>query len=156
MRFKTDRPWYSLSFFKATVGLVTLASPVAILAADPPKPAPKEGSASAAKVSYNKQIRPIFQANCQGCHQPAKPQGGYVMTEFARLMKAGDSKEPPIIAGKPDDSHLFDQITPQNGKTEMPKEKPPLAASDIDLVRQWIAQEQPTIRPTRPWPVMMP
>ena len=25
-----------------------------------------------APVSYYKQIRPIFQAHCQGCHQPAK------------------------------------------------------------------------------------
>ena len=101
MRFKTDRPWYSLSLFKATVGLVTLASPVAILAADPPKPTPKDAAASAAKVSYYKQIKPIFQTSCQGCHQPAKPQGGYVMTDFARLLKAGDSKEAPIVAGKP-------------------------------------------------------
>ena len=140
MRFKTDRPWYSLSLFKATVGLVTLASPVAILAADPPKPTPKDAAASAAKVSYYKQIKPIFQTSCQGCHQPAKPQGGYVMTDFARLLKAGDSKEAPIVAGKPDESYLFDQIVTQNGKAEMPKDKPPLAASDIDLVRQWISQ----------------
>ena len=140
MRFKTDRPWYSLSLFKATVGLVTLASPVAILAADPPKPTPKDAATSAAKVSYYKQIKPIFQTSCQGCHQPAKPQGGYVMTDFARLLKAGDSKEAPIVAGKPDESYLFNQIVLQNGKAEMPKDKPPLAASDIDLVRQWISQ----------------
>ena len=31
-------------------------------------------------VSYYKQIRPIFQAHCQGCHQPAKSSGAYVMT----------------------------------------------------------------------------
>ena len=115
----------------ASIGMLALAS-TTVLAADPP--------ASAAKVSYYKQIKPIFQANCQGCHQPAKPQGGYVMTEFARLLKAGDSKEAPIVAGKPDDSYLIDQITPHNGKAEMPKEKPPLAASDLDLIRQWVAQ----------------
>ncbi|HTU89144.1 MAG TPA: cytochrome c, partial [Gemmataceae bacterium] len=32
------------------------------------------------EVSYYKDVRRIFQQHCQGCHQPAKPQGGYVMT----------------------------------------------------------------------------
>lgn len=130
---------FSMKLPAAWAGLLTLATPVAIFAADPPKEQ-KDKPASEAKVSYHKQIKPIFQANCQGCHQPAKPQGGYVMTDFARLLKAGDSKEAPVVAGKPDDSYLMDQITPHNGKAEMPKSKPPLAASDIDLVRQWIAQ----------------
>ncbi|HEY4408323.1 MAG TPA: alpha-amylase family glycosyl hydrolase, partial [Acidimicrobiia bacterium] len=35
---------------------------------------------------YYKQIRPIFQAQCQGCHQPSKAGGGYVMTAFDRLL----------------------------------------------------------------------
>ena len=37
---------------------------------------------SSGEVSYYKQIRPILQAHCQGCHQPAKAKGGYVMTDF--------------------------------------------------------------------------
>ena len=36
-------------------------------------------------VSYHQQIRPLFQAKCQGCHQPAKPLGEYVMTSFDKL-----------------------------------------------------------------------
>ena len=42
-----------------------------------------------AKVSYYKDIRPVFQQNCNGCHQPAKPQGGFVMTANADLLKHG-------------------------------------------------------------------
>src|SRR5262245_21552610 len=34
------------------------------------------------KVSYYRDVRPLLQANCQGCHQPAKAKGGYVMTDF--------------------------------------------------------------------------
>lgn len=94
----------------------------------------------AAVVSYHKQVEPIFRAHCQGCHQPSKAQGGYVMTHTARLFVSGDSKEMPVVAGKPDESYLVDQITAHDGKAEMPKGKPPLAESDIDLIRQWIAQ----------------
>jgi len=49
-------------------------------AADPASPAP-------GKVSFYKDIRPIFQLHCQGCHQPAKPQGDYVITQYAELFK---------------------------------------------------------------------
>ena len=42
----------------------------------------KTSPGEAQKVSYDKQIRPIIQSHCQGCHQPAKAGGGYVMTSF--------------------------------------------------------------------------
>ncbi len=76
------------------------------------------------RVSYYKQIRPIFQAQCQGCHQPAKAGGGYVMTDFARLLAGGESKLAAIVPTKPEESNLLDQVTPEAGKAEMPKEKP--------------------------------
>ena len=47
----------------------------------------------------------IFQQHCQGCHQPAKAQGGYVMTSHADLLKKGDHDEPGIVPGKPDTEH---------------------------------------------------
>jgi mono/diheme cytochrome c family protein len=81
----------------------------------------KDGAGAIPKVSYDKQIRPIFQARCQGCHQPAKAGGGYVMTTFDRLLKGGDSDDLAIIPGKPAESHLIEQITPQASKAEMPQ-----------------------------------
>jgi len=100
------------------------------------------GAASEAsgKVSFYSQIRPIFQANCQGCHQPAKAKGGYVMTDFERLLLPGESGEKPVVAGKPEASFLLTQIVPVNGEAEMPRGKAPLPEVEIDLVRRWIAQ----------------
>jgi WD40 repeat protein len=97
-------------------------------------------TAAGPKVSYDKQIRPILQAQCQGCHQPAKAGGRYVMTAFDQLKKGGESDLPAIVPGKPDESFLIDQITPENGKAEMPQGKPPLAAAEIELIGRWIAQ----------------
>ena len=91
-------------------------------------------------VSFYTQIRPIFQANCQGCHQPAKAKGDYVMTEFDQLLKAGKSGDKPIVSGKPVESFLLQQITPTNGEAEMPKGKPPLHEVEIELVKRWIAE----------------
>ena len=44
------------------------------------------------KVSYYREIRPILQANCQGCHQPAKSKGGFVMTDFKKLLAGGETE----------------------------------------------------------------
>src|SRR5262249_15154365 len=101
----------------------------------------KNGAAkSAATVSYFRDVRPIFQANCQGCHQPAKAMGDYVMTDLAALVKGGESGDPAIVPGKPDESYLVKQITPDGGKAEMPKDKEPLAEDLIKKIRQWIAE----------------
>src|SRR5947207_788263 len=59
------------------------------------KPAPVPDT-----VSYYKDVRPIFVVHCQGCHQPAKPMGGFVMTSHADLLKKGDSDEPGVVAAK--------------------------------------------------------
>ena len=72
------------------------------------------------QVSYYKQIRPIFQAHCQGCHQPAKSGGDYVMTSFARLLKGGESEDAAVVPGKVELSYLIELITPMDGKAEMP------------------------------------
>ena len=97
--------------------------------------------ASATKVSFHKQIKPLFQAHCQGCHQPAKQGGGYEMTSFSRLLKGGESGSAAVVAGKPAASYLLELVTPdKSGRAEMPKGKDPLSATDLELVRRWIAE----------------
>ncbi len=93
-----------------------------------------------ARVSFHKQLRPILQANCYGCHQPAKAKGGYAMTVFDKLLAGGESNEPAIVRGDPGKSGLYQMIVPSAGEAEMPKGKKPLAQVEIDLVRKWIAE----------------
>ena len=70
-------------------------------------------------VSFYKDIRPIFQANCQGCHQPSKDKGKYIMTDFAKLIQGGDSGDPAIVPGDPQNSYLVEVITPIDGEPEI-------------------------------------
>ena len=91
-------------------------------------------------MSYFRQVRPIFQTHCQGCHQPAKPMGELVMTHFDGLLKGGESGEPAVVPGKPEKSNLLAQITPRDGKAEMPKDRDPLSETDLQLIRRWIAE----------------
>ena len=56
-----------------------------------------------APISYYKQIRPLIQAKCQGCHQASIPSGKYVMTSYADVMKGGASGA-CIVRKKPEAS----------------------------------------------------
>lgn len=116
------------------VGLTALA-PLFAAAADPAKP-----DAAAGPVSYYRDIRPIVQQHCQGCHQPAKPEGGYVMTEHAALLKAGESGNAAVVPGKPEKSHLLELIRVTDGKAEMPQNRPPLPAAQYALVERWVKE----------------
>jgi WD40 repeat protein len=100
----------------------------------------KKEAAAPQKISFDKQIRPIFQGVCVGCHQPAKAKGNYVMTSREKLLAAGESKLPPVVPGDPAKSNLLKLITPDKGEAEMPKGKKALSAVEIGLVRQWIAE----------------
>ena len=62
------------------------------------------------------------------------------MTDFARLVAGGESGEAAISPENPDESYLLDLIMPTDGEAEMPKEGKPLADTQIDLIRRWIAQ----------------
>ena len=91
-------------------------------------------------VSFDKQIRPILQVRCYGCHQPARPGGEYDMTSFRKLLAGGETDVPAIVPFKPEDSYLIDQITPVDGQAEMPKRARTLPETAIDLVRRWITE----------------
>ena len=100
-----------------------------------------EPTNEAAPVSFFKDVLPILrQKNCTGCHQPAKRGGEYVMTEFAALLKGGESGEAAVVPGKPDKSYLLGQITPSGGKAEMPKDAAPLTEAEVATIRKWIEQ----------------
>lgn len=94
-----------------------------------------------AAISYEKQIKPILQAHCQGCHQPAKAKSDYIMTSFDRLLAGGESGKKAIVPGKPEASYLLEEITPHEGKAAMPPDgRLPLADAEVELIRNWIAQ----------------
>jgi len=94
----------------------------------------------AALVSFYREVRPILQAHCQGCHQPAKAGGGYVMTSVDAMQRQGDSELVGVAPGKPAASHLIAQITPEDGAAAMPQEGDPLTAVQIELLTRWIAE----------------
>ncbi len=91
-------------------------------------------------VSFYKQIRPIFQQHCYGCHQGAKQAGQYVMTDFGKLLAGGETGSKAIVPGSTEKSYLYELIVPVDGEAEMPRDAAPLKKSDIQLIERWIKQ----------------
>ncbi len=101
---------------------------------------PSVNAKSNPKTSYYQSVRPILQANCQGCHQPAKSKGGYVMTDFKKLLAGGDAEGLALVPNHPEQSSILKMITPQDGEVRMPKGKPPLPEHEVALIRSWILE----------------
>jgi WD40 repeat protein len=121
--------------------LPLLAAALVPLATAPARAAQKKDDKEPDKVSYAKHIRPLFVVHCQGCHQPAKAEGGYVMTGYKHLLEKTDTDEPGIVPGQPDKSLVLHVIVSQNGKPpRMPRGKEPLTAYEVKLIKRWIAE----------------
>ena len=133
--FPAERPTRTTELCAPFLAVACLAlAQVAVAETKQPeaKPSPQ--------VSYYHDVRPILQANCQGCHQPAKSKGGYVMTEFKRFLAGGDNEGAAIAPTHPEKSSILKMITPQDGEVRMPKGKTPLAETEVALIRAWIQQ----------------
>ncbi len=88
-------------------------------------------------VSFYRQVRPVLQRHCSGCHQPAKAGGKLVLTSFEAL-KAGGENGAGIVPGKPDESTLVEFIS--GDKPQMPLKADPLKKAQVELIARWIAE----------------
>ena len=99
-----------------------------------------KGNAPPDVVSFTKDVRPILNQYCQGCHQPAKAQGAYVLTDHASMLKPGETGKPIVVPGKPAESFLIEEIRVKDGQHEMPKNRESLTPVQIATIEKWIKQ----------------
>ena len=124
-----------------SLGLVLLISLLILI---PGELIPTQGQTPEG-VSYYKQIRPILQQNCQGCHQPAEPNGGLVVTSYEAFQEGGMGG-PSFIPGNPEDSMIMEYISGEDPL--MPQEGDPLTAEEVELFSRWIAESALDDTPT--------
>src|ERR1017187_4839107 len=83
-----------------------------------------------ASPGYFRDVRPIIQRQCQGCHQPNLKSSNLDLTSYAGFQAGG--KHGPGAAT------LLGYITGES-KPQMPLGQPPLPSDQIELFRTWIA-----------------
>jgi hypothetical protein len=94
---------------------------------------------AAAAVDFATQIQPIFAARCIGCHGADKAQARLRLDSAEQI--GAFRKDTLLAPGKPEESELFKRISlPAENRRRMPKEGDPLAAEQVELIRQWIAE----------------
>ncbi len=97
--------------------------------------------AFAANVDFEKQIQPIFLEHCAGCHGEKKKLGKMRLHTPAEIQNKIAADEQLLIAGKPQESELYQRLVlPAVHKKRMPKKADPLAKEKIELIRLWIEQ----------------
>lgn len=89
-------------------------------------------------VSFQKQIRPILQRNCEGCHQPASRQSGLSLADYQSFHEGG-RKGAAFVAGSPEKSVIISYLTGES-KPQMPFGGRPLPDDQIELIRRWIRE----------------
>lgn len=96
----------------------------------------------AGEISFNRDIRPIFQRNCTACHGGVKEAGGISFVFRDRLLVEGESGNIAVIPGKPDLSEMIRRVRSTDPDEMMPQPKhgPPLKESEIVLLEKWIEE----------------
>jgi mono/diheme cytochrome c family protein len=93
-----------------------------------------------ARISYGRQVAPIFALHCAGCHGLSNPSSNLRVTRFEGLRAGGDIGD-EIVPGHPEESVLMDFIEGKRGPGQrMPQNSPPLSAEQIAVIRQWIQE----------------
>jgi len=94
----------------------------------------------AAEIRFLRDIAPILNRRCAGCHGAKKIQGGYRLHAFRNLLTPGDSGEIPVVPGKPAESELFRRVVASDTELRMPQLDDALSDRETAAIRNWIAQ----------------
>jgi mono/diheme cytochrome c family protein len=120
---------------------IALSAVISSQAADPdikklPAPAAKTG------LTYDADIKPIFQKSCFKCHGPDKQKAKLRVDSLAALKKGGEDGD-VLSIGKSEKSRLVHSVARILDEDEnMPPEDKgdPLTKDQVALIRAWIDQ----------------
>ena len=95
---------------------------------------------AAPSYDFDKDIKPILEANCVRCHGEARQKSDFRLDTRAGLLRGGEENEKVIVEGHSDKSPLIRLVAGLVEDIPMPpkKEGVPLTARQIGLLRAWI------------------
>jgi mono/diheme cytochrome c family protein len=99
----------------------------------------QQAAAPADAVDFYKQVFPILEAKCSGCHSGDKPKGGLRLDSRASAMQGGKSDGPAITPGRPAASAILARVKLTDDRA-MPPKGEKLTADEIRLLGTWIKE----------------
>ncbi|MFM7150151.1 MAG: DUF1549 domain-containing protein, partial [Gemmataceae bacterium] len=94
------------------------------------------------KLSFERDIRPIFKAYCLDCHGGTDKAKGKLDLRLKRFAVRGGSTGTALVPGQPEKSYLLERM--RSG--EMPPGEKKVPAAQIAVVERWIAGGATTLR----------
>ena len=91
-------------------------------------------------VDFNRDVRPILNKNCTGCHGGVRQQGELSLLFRDDALRPAKSGKRAIVPGRPGASELMARITAADPHDRMPKGRDPLTSAEIRTLKRWIAQ----------------
>ncbi|MBX3744279.1 MAG: SUMF1/EgtB/PvdO family nonheme iron enzyme [Verrucomicrobiae bacterium] len=100
------------------------------------------GLQAAEPVDFNRQIRPIFEANCIICHGDERPKGRFRMNTLEGNLEGGDYGV-GLVPGKPEESPIYTSTILAADHVDLmppPAQGGPMPKEITDVLKQWIAE----------------
>lgn len=99
-----------------------------------------------AAVNFEKQILPVIETKCLGCHKAPHMENGKLKKPKADLrldaswaMLKGAESGPSLVPGNLAKSYMYEVVTlPKDDDMFMPPKGDPLTADEIKLLKEWI------------------
>ena len=140
--------WISAAATSWAVLALTQAAPVGAAPGRPAvaqQPPPVRTPQGERKVDFARQIKPLLERSCVGCHSGEKPRGLFRVDGRDAILRGGASGEAAIVPGRSEESPLVDYVSGKVPDEEMPpraqRERfPALRADEVALLRAWIDQ----------------
>jgi len=95
---------------------------------------------AADSISFSDQVVPIFQAQCQACHNSQTALGGWDSTTFEAVTTTGNSRN-VVIPGDIENSVLAQRVTGTQGAIMPPSGQ--MSEDEIQIILDWIAAGAP-------------
>ncbi|MEK6235008.1 MAG: SUMF1/EgtB/PvdO family nonheme iron enzyme, partial [Planctomycetales bacterium] len=91
-------------------------------------------------VDFATHIQPIIESTCLNCHNEKNAEGELRLDSLAAAIRGGENG-PAIVPGQPSKSPFYATLVlPRDDDAIMPPEGLPLAKSQADLIKTWIAE----------------
>ena len=96
--------------------------------------------AQAADVDFERDIAPILEEHCWGCHGEDEQESGLRLDLRVRMLRGGDSGLATIVPGKPEKSYLIEVIKHLDPDVKMPPDEDMMSQDRIDLLTRWVKE----------------
>ena len=127
---------------RARAGLAEARQALAAAEQRAPNPQQQAEAVEAARASFAKELKPIFDKHCVSCHGDYYPRNEFRVLSVELLLEGGTKDGPAAIPGHSARSPLMQRL---RGEIEprMPGEAGPLRKEEIERVARWIDRLPP-------------